>query len=325
MVLRVVLTELARAGERFVPVSSSNRHIHLSSADVDRLFGAGYQLTKMRDLAQPGQYACNESVTLETDKGSLSLRVVGPTRKETQIELSYTDCYKMGIKPVLRMSGDTVGTPGCTLVNGVNRITIQSGVIVAARHLHMSTAEAEGFGLKDGDTVALQVEGARATILEKLIVRSGDAHSLEAHIDKDEANACGITDGQLCRILCAPRKMEQAKPVRTPIYPSSSTQESQATTAQPLPLLTTYIHKAETTKAQPTANAETNVVQPKTTPTKTTMLDLSCEPRCFVSEEDVLTASRNGHKLIRHASDAIITPLARDAASARGIEWIELT
>ena len=91
IVLRIVLTELAKTGERFVPVSSSNRHIHLSQADVERLFGAGYQLTNMRDLAQPGQFACNESVTMEGPKGKLTLRVVGPARKETQIELSTTD------------------------------------------------------------------------------------------------------------------------------------------------------------------------------------------------------------------------------------------
>ncbi|MCE5344624.1 MAG: phosphate propanoyltransferase [Eubacteriales bacterium] len=325
VVLRVVLTELARADERFVPVSSSNRHIHLCPADVDRLFGVGYQLTKMRDLAQPGQYACNESVTLEAEKGTLSLRVVGPTRKETQIELSYTDCYKIGIKPMLRMSGETAGTPGCTLANGDKRIALNHGVIVAARHLHMSPAEAEGYGLRDGDAVALQVEGERATILERLIVRSGDAHSLEAHIDKDEANACGVADGQLCRLLCAPRAGKPAAAISTQMHPTATLKLAQATAAPPPSLLTTYIPRAGLSNAEPSNAAFTDSMPIKAPEIKTTLLDLTREPHCFVTEEDVLTAARNGHKLIRHASDAIITPLARDAAAARGIEWIELT
>ncbi len=311
IVLRIVLTELAKTGERFVPVSSSNRHVHLSHADVERLFGPGYQLTRMRDLVQPGQYACNESVTMECEKGKVSLRVVGPARKETQIELGLSDCYKLGVKPVLRMSGETAGTPGCTLCNGDRRITIDHGVIVAARHLHMSPYEAAGFGLKDGDVVALQVEGERAAVLNNLVVRSGVAHSLEAHIDKDEANACGLLDGQLCRILCSPHlgkpvAASESTQAASPMIQTYVPKAAQAPAAQPAPVITTYVPK----------------MQPEI---KTTMLDLSQEPRCFISEEEVLSAARAGHKLIRHGKDAIITPLARDAASLKGIELIELS
>ena len=315
VVLRIVLTELARAGERFVPVNSSNRHVHLSQADVERLFGAGYRLTRMRDLEQPGQYACNETVTMQCEKGSLSLRVVGPARKETQIELSYTDCFKLGVKPVLRMSGDTAGSPGCTLVNGERRVALDHGVIIAARHLHMSPAEAEGYGLRDGDVVALQVEGPRATVLENLVVRSGGAHSLEAHIDKDEANACGLRDGQLCRILYTPRAAATA--------PGPATAPQANPGADPNSALKTYVPAA---KAPLPAQAAPNVTTaPARAPeVKTTMLDFSAEPRRFISEEDVLAAARAGHKLIRYAGDAILTPLARDAASAKGIELIEL-
>lgn len=307
VVLRIVLTELAKTGERFVPVSSSNRHVHLSQVDVERLFGTGYQLTKMRDLVQPGQFACNETVTMECEKGRISLRVVGPARKETQIELSYTDCYKLGVKPVLRMSGETAGTPGCTLSNGDRRITIDHGIIVAARHLHMSPAEAEGFGLKDGNVVALQVEGERETILNNMVVRCGDAHSLEAHIDKDEANACCVADGQLCRILCAPRAVKPAA-VPSPIRTAAD------------PAIKTYIPNGA--QSTPAIHTYAPIKPPEI---KTTMLDLSLEPHCFISEDDVLAAARGGHKLIRHGKDAIITPLARDAASARGIELIELS
>ena len=335
VVLRIVLTEVARRGERFVPVNSSGRHVHLSQADVERLFGAGYRLTKLRDLMQPGQYACNETVTLTCEKGSTSLRVVGPVRKETQIELSYTDCAKLGVKPVLRMSGDTAGTPGCTLSNGERRVTLDHGVIVAARHLHMSPTEAAAYGLKDGDTVALVVEGERAATLDNVVVRSGEAHSLEAHIDKDEANACGVADGQLCRIVLrgepkaatgtSANVSSNATTVAQTAMPTNA--PTSAPPAKPMqPALQTFTPAPNPAPADPTAQAaklQTYIPQ-KTPEIKTAMLDLSGEPRCYVSEEDVLNADRLKYKLIRHAADAIITPLARDAAASKGIALIEL-
>ena len=132
---RVILSELAKIGEPYVPVMSSNRHCHLCQADVERLFGAGYRLTKLRDLVQPGQFACNERVTIETEKGKLTLRVVGPARGKTQVELALTDAIKLGLRPPIRMSGELEGSPGCVLSSGNARITLSSGVIVAARHL----------------------------------------------------------------------------------------------------------------------------------------------------------------------------------------------
>ena len=318
LVLRLVLTELAKAGERFVPVTSSNRHVHLSQTDVERLFGTGYQLTRLRDLEQPGQFACNETVTMVCKKGETTLRVVGPARKETQIELSYTDCFKLGVNPVLRMSGDTAGTPGCTLSNGDRRITIDHGVVVAARHLHMAPDEAAGYGLKDGDVVALRVEGPRATVLENLVVRSGPAHRLEAHIDKDEANACGVADGQLCRILCA----HEAGATGSPHAPKLSSMlpgvPIQATAAS---ALHTYTPGTAPAQAAPTP---ATYVPPKPVEVKTTMLDLSPEARRLITEEDVLAAVKAGHQIIRYGKDAIITPLARDAAYARNIELVQL-
>lgn len=208
---RVILSELAKIGEPYVPVISSNRHCHLCQADVERLFGAGYRLTKLRDLVQPGQFACNERVTIETEKGKTTLRVVGPARDRTQVELSLTDAIKLGLRPPIRMSGELEGSPGCVLSSGNARITLSSGVIVAARHLHMSPEEAQAFDLRDGDVVSLRVEGSRPATLDGFIVRSGAAHRLEAHIDTDEANACALRDGQLCRVIrregadvCAP-------------------------------------------------------------------------------------------------------------------------
>lgn len=216
-VLRQVLSTCARNGQKLVPVNSSNRHVHLCQKDVDALFGQGYQLTKMRDLAQPGQYAANERVTIETEKGKLTLRVVAPVRKETQVELSITDAVKLGIQPMIRMSGDIAGTPGATLANGDRRVKLERGVIVAARHLHMAAEELEAYGLQDGDVIALEADGVRKTLLQNVAVRTGPGHIMEAHIDKDEANACFLSDGQLCRVVVPGRESAPAaKPAPKP-------------------------------------------------------------------------------------------------------------
>jgi putative phosphotransacetylase len=275
IIQRLVLVEMARLGHTYAPVMSSNRHCHLSREDTDRLFGPGYQLTKLRDLVQPGQYACNEKVTMETPKGAVSLRVVGPIRKETQVELSLTDSAKLGLKPPVRMSGRLEDTPGCILKQGDRNITIPRGVIVAARHIHMSAEEAAAYGVKNGDTVSLEVEGPRATTLGNVIVRSGEGHVLEVHIDKDEANACGLEDGTLCRVIV---------PGRAPKA------ETPAATRQP------------------------------SEPAKPTMLDLTGEKARLITEEDVLRAHINGYRVIRYGKDAILTPLARDAAREKRVE-----
>ena len=291
VVERVILMELARLGEAFVPVNISNRHVHLCQADVDRLFGAGYQLTKMRDLIQPGQYACNEKVTIETEKGQMSLRVVGPVRKETQIELTLTDAVKLGVKPPVRMSGDLQGSPGCVLSQGGRRITLDKGVIIAARHLHLSPDEAQAFGLKDGDTVSLRVEGPRAMTLDQVIVRSGQDHRMEAHIDTDEANACMLRGGQLCRV----------------VYPQTTGGDSR--------LLSALSTMAQAKPAVPAA--------PFVPPKRDTMLDVSGEKRRLITEDDVRRAAEDGYKIIRIAPDAILTPLARDTAAEKDIQWAE--
>lgn len=294
---RVILSELAKFGEPYVPVMSSNRHCHLSQEDVERLFGAGYRLTKLRDLVQPGQYACNERVTIETPKGKMLLRVVGPARKETQIELSLTDAIKLGLKPPIRMSGELEGSPGCTLSNGERRITLPKGVIIAARHLHMSPEEAKDYGLRDGDVVSLRVEGARPALLESLIVRSGEAHRLEAHIDTDEANACALRDGQLCRVI------------------RSEKQEGNQRLTLALGSLLT--------RTEPSIGAEAKPGAATNAPAKRdTMLDFSHEVRYLLTEDEVRTAALNGYKRIRYGADAILTPLARDVAADKGIELI---
>lgn len=297
---RVILSELAKIGEPYVPVMSSNRHCHLSQADVERLFGPGYRLTKMRDLVQPGQYACNERVTIETPKGKMTLRVVGPARKETQVELALTDAVKLGLKPPIRMSGELENSPGCTLSNGDRRIEIPRGVIVAARHLHMSVEEAQAFGLRDGDVVSLRVEGPRPSTLEGVLVRSGEAHRLEAHIDTDEANACALTNGQLCRVIrrdggsgCAPANAGLAQALAGMLTGAAPVQKTAAAAV------------------------------PERAPAKRdTMLDVSSEAHRLITEDDVRSAALNGYKIIRYAKDAIVTPLAKDAASDKGIELV---
>ena len=297
---RVILSELAKIGEPYVPVMSSNRHCHLSQADVERLFGPSYRLTKMRDLVQPGQYACKERVTIETPKGKMTLRVVGPARKETQVELAVTDAVKLGLNPPIRMSGELEGSPGCTLSNGDRRIEIPRGVIVAARHLHLSPEEAQAFGLRDGDVVSLRVEGPRPSTLEGVLVRSGAAHRMDAHIDTDEANACALKNGQLCRVIrregdgaCAASDARLAQALGSML--------TGAAPAQP-------VQKAAVTGHAPAK--------------RETMLDVSDEAHRLITEDDVRRAALNGYKIIRCAKDAIVTPLARDAASDKGIELV---
>ena len=191
-----------KTGRIFVPVASSARHIHLCRADVESLFGAGYQLQHFRNLSQPGQFACQEQLTVVGPKGELKkVRVLGPERKATQVEIALTDSFALGIRPPVRMSGKTAGTPGCTLVGPNGSITIKEGVIVAARHLHLSKAQAALFGLSDGQVVRLRSEGDRASVLENVVVRAGDGHDREVHIDTDEANAIAMSGSTMMEVL----------------------------------------------------------------------------------------------------------------------------
>lgn len=191
-----------KTGRIFVPVASSARHIHLCRADVEALFGAGYQLQHFRNLSQPGQFACQEQLTVVGPKGELKkVRVLGPERKATQVEIALTDSFALGIRPPVRMSGKTAGTPGCTLVGPNGSVAIQEGVIVAARHLHLSKAQAALFGLSDGQVVRLRSEGDRATVFENVVVRAGDGHDMEVHIDTDEANAIAMSGTTMMEVL----------------------------------------------------------------------------------------------------------------------------
>ena len=153
-------------------------------------------------MSQPGQFACKETLTIVGPKGRIEgVRVLGPERPETQVEVSLTDTYKLGIKPTVKMSGDVAGTPGCRLVGPTGEAELLKGVIAAARHLHMSEEEAALFGLKSGDIVSAKKTGVRETTFGNIPVRSGKGHSLELHLDTDEANAAGIKNGDLLELI----------------------------------------------------------------------------------------------------------------------------
>lgn len=176
-----------------VPVGISNRHIHLSQADLDQLFGAGYQLTPMKELSQPGQFACKETVTICGPKGAIEkVRVLGPVRKETQIEIVVGDCFKLGVKAPAKLSGDLAGTPGITVVGPKGSVQTAQGLIVAQRHIHMAPADAQAYGVQDGQIVKIRVGGLRGGIYDNVAIRVTTSSKLECHLDTEEANAMGV-------------------------------------------------------------------------------------------------------------------------------------
>ncbi len=202
LVTLTAVRHMAQNNEYYIPAAASGRHIHLSAADKEKLFGVGYELKKLRPLSQPGQYACEEKVTVAGPKGRIDgIRVLGPVRPDTQAEVSLTDTFKLGIEPTVRMSGNIAGTPGCALIGPKGEVKLDKGVIVAARHLHISDEEAAAFGLKNGDIVRAKKAGERETIFGNILVRAGKEHSLELHIDTDEANAAGIKNGDLLELM----------------------------------------------------------------------------------------------------------------------------
>lgn len=176
--------------EKRVPIGTSNRHIHLSQDDLNTLFGENYVLTIQKELSQPGQFAAKETVTLVGPKGCLEkVRVLGPVRKRTQAEISVTDCFKLGIKPVLRDSGQHEGTPGLQIISPLGNVDLESGVMVASRHIHLNLEEAAEWSLKDGDRVRVKVQTKRPMILEDVLIRVNEHYRKEMHLDMDEANA----------------------------------------------------------------------------------------------------------------------------------------
>lgn len=186
------------SNDAVVEVEASGRHIHLCQKDLEALFGEGYELTPIKDLSQPGQYACKERVTISGPKGSLNnVIVLGPVRPESQVEVSMTDANILGIKAPVRMSGDIKGTPGVSVSNGDKSITLDEGLMVAQRHLHITPEDAERFHVNDGQVIKVKVCGEkdRALIFDDLVVRVNKNFRTYIHIDYDEANACGFVKG----------------------------------------------------------------------------------------------------------------------------------
>lgn len=195
-------TNQAAEAVREIPLGVSNRHVHLSPEDVEKLFGAGHELTPMRDLSQPGQFACQETVTIVGPKGSIhGVRILGPARGATQVEISRTDGFALGVHAPVRMSGDIEGTPGLVLVTAKGTVMLDKGVIVAKRHVHMSPEEAEEFQVKDGDTLILATQSDRPIIYPDVVVRVHPRFALDFHVDLDEGNAANLKTGDRVKVI----------------------------------------------------------------------------------------------------------------------------
>lgn len=176
-----------------IPVGVSNRHVHLSQEDVTALFGEGYQLTPFKDLKQPGQFAAKECVMVVGPKGSISkVRVLGPTRPTTQLEVSKADCFALGIKVPVRESGDLNQSGSALLIGPAGHVNLCEQVICAQRHIHMNLIDARSLNVSNGQRVCVRTEGERSLVFDEVVVRVDARFSLEFHIDTDEANAAGL-------------------------------------------------------------------------------------------------------------------------------------
>ena len=179
-----------------VPIGISVRHVHLSQADVETLFGPGHQLTPDKPLSQPGQFSCQETVGVSGPKGSFpKVRVLGPARKQAQIEISRSDAFALGVNPPVRDSGDLGGSPGARLVGPAGTVELSEGVIIAHRHLHIQTQDAARLGLEDKMMVQAEFCGPRAVVFKNVLVRVRDDFATDLHLDTDEANAGGAKNG----------------------------------------------------------------------------------------------------------------------------------
>lgn len=280
------LSHLAAQGTKYVPAGVSARHIHLSREDLDRLFGPGYTLHPCKALSQPGQFAAAEKVTVAGPRGEIpNVRVLGPVRGKTQVEVTFSEVKKLGIPGQVRMSGDVDNTPGCTLKGPAGQLAIPRGVIVPARHLHLSPQQAACYGLKDGQAVSLRMSGARAGLLEQVICRVGEGHDLEVHLDTDEANALCVTDGELLELVCPEAEKKEGCSCGGGCH--GSCQGGCRSHAAP--------------EAPPAQPCET-------------------EPMDLVTERDVEEAWKRGTPVIRCLPRCIVTDAARERAMSLEIE-----
>ena len=181
-----------------VMIETSARHVHLSREHVEILFGAGYQLTNKKDLSQPGQFACEEKVTVVGEKGSLKASILGPERPASQVELSLTDARTIGVKAPIRESGDVAGSGACKLVGPAGEVTLAEGVIAAKRHIHLTPEAAAEAGVADKQIVRVKTNGLRPLIFDDVVVRVSPKFAPAMHIDTDESNAAfGCNEGEI--------------------------------------------------------------------------------------------------------------------------------
>ena len=187
--------------DRIVMVETSARHIHVTQEVLEKLFGEGATLTNKKDLSQPGQFACVEKVKVIGPKGEFNMSILGPVRKDTQVELSMSDARKIGIAAPIRESGDVAGTPGCRLIGPRGETEIMQGVMVAKRHLHLDPETAEKFGITDKQIVSVKVgANGRNVVFGDVVARVSSSYAPAVHLDTDEANAAGLTgtvDGEI--------------------------------------------------------------------------------------------------------------------------------
>ncbi len=204
-IVRKIISEMdtaaapvASGGENTIPVGISNRHIHLNRADLETLFGPGYELTPIKDLSQPGQYACKEQLTIigPSMRPIEGVRVLGPLRKQSQVEISVTDSFVLKVKPPVRESGSLAGSAPITIIGPKGIVTLKEGCIIANRHIHMSPADAARFGVKDGDYINVDAfSGTKRTRWFDVQIRVHEQFRLEMHVDTDDANAVGFKNG----------------------------------------------------------------------------------------------------------------------------------
>lgn len=201
-IVEEVVKRIQQQQQNTFEVEASGRHVHLSRQEIDALFGPGYQLTKVKDLSQPGQFVCKERITVAGPKGLFqNVVILGPERSESQVEVSMTDTRILGINAPVRESGKTEGTPCVTLMNGSAVVTLSHGLIVAKRHIHMTPEDALKNKVSNSQIVQVKVEGTRPLIFDDVVVRISPRFATYMHIDYDEANACGLTKGARGYIL----------------------------------------------------------------------------------------------------------------------------
>ncbi|WP_026888536.1 phosphate propanoyltransferase [Clostridium beijerinckii] len=193
LITKIVVDKIKALENYKIPIGVSNRHVHLSQKDLDILYGLGYSLAKKIDLKQPGQFAANETVTIRGPKGEFeNVRILGPIRSESQVEVSMTDSFRLGVKPPIKESGQLENTPGLEIIGPKGSVKIPNGTIIALRHIHMTPEYAEKMGVKDKEIVEVETMGERHGILGNVLIRVSDKSSLEMHVDVDEANACAL-------------------------------------------------------------------------------------------------------------------------------------